>query len=209
MSYFPAVGDRVKLDPNVFSATHAVILEGIDDDGDFFVELEDGPDSGRAVYIGADKVHRADMPAGIFDHEDSVGDSLTVYTATDPATAQGEPVAVTVNADTEEEDERTVLLTREAVARLRAALRPYDDTDPEHPFDNLTQADAHELGDPDAYVVTKESFPLDARRVAAMKLAAELAGKNVFGQAQLQTTVAYAAFLLGELSDYTAPQAAA
>ncbi|RLK22620.1 hypothetical protein DER29_0457 [Micromonospora sp. M71_S20] len=40
--------------------------------------------------------------------------------------------------------------------------------------DELTPADVADLVDPCAYVVTDDSFPLDARRVAALKLAHEL-----------------------------------
>lgn len=58
-------------------------------------------------------------PAAILDYVDPDGDTMTVYTRTNPA----EPLVLMVNADNTAE---SVNLTPDAVTRLRAALKPYD-----------------------------------------------------------------------------------
>lgn len=200
MSYTPQVGDRVKITAPI-SATHAVIEEPKDFEDEYLVRFEDGDTPGLTGYVLADQIARADMPAGdIFDHVDDEGDALTVYTRPND---ENEPVAFTVNADTEEKDERTVCLSRAGVTRLRLALKPYDEADATG-FERLTAEDADGLADPDAYVVTEESFPLDVRRVAALKLAHDL-----YPAAAPGDLLAIVAFLVGGMDALDALAASA
>ncbi|WP_329105478.1 hypothetical protein OG792_32745 [Micromonospora sp. NBC_01699] len=98
----------------------------------------------------------------------------------------------------------TEYLSRSVVAELRDHLTDILGDEPEpNAFDELTPADVEALGDREAYVVTAESFPLDSRRSAALKLAVELTPTSPLAPATAgQTALAYAAFLLGELKDY-------
>lgn len=71
-------------------------------------------------------------------------------------------------------------------------------------FEELTQADLADLGDPGRLVLTEASFPLDARRMSALEKAAELAGRNALGGQSFEAVLGYALFLLDEM-----PKAAA
>ncbi|MFC3504424.1 hypothetical protein ACFOOK_26130 [Micromonospora krabiensis] len=125
----------------------------------------------------------------IFEHIDQFGDSLTVED-------YGPDAPITATVTTAKGVTECVELTPEAVAELRAKLRPHEEVP------GSERAEAFQQG---YEAAQKELEPLDPARVEALFLAANVAKDlrtdNAFGSHRIshETVLAYALFLLDEL----------